>query len=148
MLAGMAELDNLTGKDKEFALEVANFVLKVAKESDRAAVIIGAARLDVGLERLLKKVMSHHPGGQDSLFDQDRPIGSFAARIALAYRLGLISDEVEHGLQMVRRIRNDFAHSIEDASLSDPSHRSRLQTTAGNGLNCVESILKKRKANP
>jgi hypothetical protein len=126
MLEAMEGLGGLSDKEKELANEVARFILKVAGESDRAAVIIGAARLDVGLEGLLKKVMSHHPGSQDSLFDQDRALGSFAPRIALAYRLGLISDEFEHALQMIRKIRNDFAHSIEDARLSDPSHKSRL----------------------
>lgn len=43
--------------------EMSNFVLSLAAEGDRSAVILGAARLDVGLERLLKQVMLHHPGG-------------------------------------------------------------------------------------
>ncbi len=70
--------------------------------------------------------MSHHPGGQDNLFDPDRPLGTFSAKINLAYRLGLISDDIEHAMQMIRRIRNEFAHSVEKASLSDGSHKSRV----------------------
>jgi len=70
--------------------------------------------------------MSHHPGGQDNLFDPDRPLGTFSAKIALAYRLNLIDRHIEHSLQMVRKIRNDFAHSINKASLSESHHKSRV----------------------
>lgn len=96
-------------------------------EGERAAVVVGAARLDLALERLLKSVMHHHPGGTDNLFDPDRPLGTFSSKIALAYRLGLISREVELSCQLVRRIRNDFAHSVGAASLSESAHSNRLR---------------------
>ena len=57
--------------------KLVTLVKGLVSESDRSAVILGAARLDVGLERLLKKAMSHQPGGQDSLFDPDRSLGTF-----------------------------------------------------------------------
>lgn len=131
-----SELDDETTNNKradmvdqqaiyQISEDFAAFVKGLAKESDRSAVILGAARLDVSLERLLKSIMSHHPGGQDNLFDPDRPLSSLSAKIALAYRLGLITNNVEHALQMVRKIRNDFAHSIEDASLADAPHKDR-----------------------
>lgn len=106
--------------------EAVDFVLGLAAESDRSAVILGAARLDVALERLLKQVMQHHPGGNDNLFDADRPLGSFAAKIALAHRLNLIDRHLEHALQMVRRLRNQFAHSVDKAFLSDSPHKGRV----------------------
>jgi len=107
--------------------EISNFVAGLAAESERSAVVLGAARLDLALENLLKASMQHHPGGSDNLFDPDRPIGSFSAKIALAYRLGIIDGQIEHALQMVRRIRNDFAHSIENATLADSRHRDRIR---------------------
>jgi hypothetical protein len=110
--------------------ELGTFIEGLASESDRSAVIVGAARLDVGLERLLKKAMSHQPGGQDNLFDIDRPLGTFGAKILLAYRLGLIDRDTESILQMIRRMRNDFAHSLETASLSDGPARSRTAEIA------------------
>lgn len=96
------------------------------KEGGRGAVLLAAARLDLALEKLLKATMLPNSGGDDNLFDSDRPLGTFSAKIALAYRLGLIDKAVEHSLQMIRRVRNDFAHSFEDASLSDHSRRNRL----------------------
>jgi len=98
-------------------------------QGDRAAVVLGAARLDVALEAALRSLMSNHPNGQDNLFDPDRPLGTLSAKIALAHRLGVIDQDVEHALQIIRRIRNDFAHSIEDESLSVQRHRDRLRSS-------------------
>jgi hypothetical protein len=106
--------------------ETTSFVFGLLREGERAAVVLGAARLDVSLERLLKKLMHPHPGGSDNLFDTERPLSSFSAKIALAYRLGVIDRNFEHALQMVRKIRNAFAHSIDVASLSDPPHNGQL----------------------
>lgn len=106
--------------------ETTRFVSGLAREGERAAVVLGAARLDVALERLLKKLMHPNPGGSDNLFDSQCPLGSFSAKIALAYRLGIIDRNFEHALQMVRKIRNAFAHSIKVASLSDSPHDGQL----------------------
>lgn len=108
------------------AVEAQKIALRLLKEGERGAVLLGAARLDFALERLLKGAMHPHIGGDDNLFDSDRPLGTFSAKIALAYRLGLIEKPVEHALQMIRRVRNEFAHSFEDARLTESEHRNRL----------------------
>lgn len=107
--------------------ETSSFVEGLAQEGERAAVVLGAARLDVALERFLKRLMHHNPGGSDNLFDPDRPLGSFSAKIALSYRLGAIDTNFEHALQMVRKIRNSFAHSAAISNLSEPSHSGQLR---------------------
>ena len=109
-----------------FAGEVSAFVMGLARESERAAVVLGAARLDVGLENVLMRSMRHCPGGSDNLFDSERPLASFSAKISIAHRLGLIDDEIERSLQLIRRIRNSFAHSIETETLSESAHKNRL----------------------
>jgi hypothetical protein len=63
---------------------------------------------------------------RDGLFLPERPLGSLGAKVALAHRLGLIDDQVERGLSVLRKLRNAFAHSAESASLNDDSHRMRL----------------------
>lgn len=108
------------------ASEAGNITTQLIKEGGRGAVLLGAARLDLALEKLLKATMNPHTGGEDNLFEPDRPLGTFSAKIALCYRLGLIDKQVEHALQMIRKVRNDFAHSFEDASLADHAHRNRL----------------------
>lgn len=117
-----------TDELKALSAEVGHFVGHLLMQGDRAAVVLGAARLDVALEAALSSLMSNHPNGQDNLFDPDRPLGTLSAKIALAHRLGVIDQDVEHALQIIRKIRNDFAHSIEDESLSVQRHRDRLRS--------------------
>ena len=106
--------------------EVIDFVVVLAGESERAAVVLGAARLETALEKLICRSMIPHPGGRDNLFDPERGLSSFLAKIAIAHRLGLIDREVERVLQLIRKIRNCFAHSIESERLSDAEHKNRL----------------------
>ena len=98
-----------------------------SKESDRAAVILGAAKLDLGLRGLLARRLLPNPSGQDELLDTDKPISTFSARINLAYRLGLIDKRFANWLHLIRRIRNDFAHEAVGAELGSGSHRDRVK---------------------
>ncbi|RQU12170.1 hypothetical protein DF157_24550 [Burkholderia cenocepacia] len=97
-------------------------------ESERAAVILAAAQLDVELEKVLKHVLVPCAGGTDLLFDADRALGTFSAKILMAHRLGIITLEFEHSLQLVRKIRNDFAHQIDTESLAGSKQRDRVET--------------------
>jgi hypothetical protein len=110
----------------EAAAEGARTVaLGMLRERGRGAVLVGVARVDAALEALLKAALLPATA-RESLFQTDRPLGSFGARIALARRLGLIESEVEHSLQALRKVRNDFAHSTADIALSEPAQQGRL----------------------
>lgn len=85
--------------------------LQMLQERGRGAVLVGVARVDAALERLLQAVLLPTAGRNDSLFQADRPLGSFGARIGLAHRLGLIETPVERALHTLRCVRNAFAHS-------------------------------------
>lgn len=109
------------------AVQAAKMIaLQMLNERGRGAVLVGVARVDAALERLLQAVLLPPPGPADSFFQPDRPLGSFGARITLAARLGLIDPPVEQALQTLRRVRNAFAHSTTTATLTDPCHADRL----------------------
>jgi hypothetical protein len=108
------------------ASAVRTIALQMLEERGRGAVLVGVARVDAALERLLLAVLLPSPGRSDALFQPDRPLGSFGARISLAHRLGLIETPVERALHTLRRVRNAFAHSSESASLGDADHAERL----------------------
>ncbi len=100
--------------------------LQMLEERGRGAVLVGVARVDSALERLLQAALLPSAGRADPLFQPDRPLGSFGARISLAHRLGLIETPVERALHTLRRVRNAFAHSSDSASLADPAFSARL----------------------
>lgn len=68
----------------EAAAEAARTVaLGMLHEHGRGAVLVGVARVDTALEALLRAALAP-PRGSETLFQTDRPLGSFGARIALA----------------------------------------------------------------
>jgi DNA-binding MltR family transcriptional regulator len=103
------------------------FVGEFARESDRASVILGAAKLDIQLYDVLRNALKPATGNVDELLDGDSPLGTFSSRIHLAYRLGLIDDELARALHLVRRIRNSVAHEITSADLASGAHRDRIR---------------------
>jgi hypothetical protein len=111
----------------QIAQDARTIALQMLEERGRGAVLVGVARVDAALERLLQAALLPAAGSSDTFFQSDRPLGSFGARITLAARLGLIDQPVERVLQTLRRVRNGFAHSTTTATLTDPSHAERLQ---------------------
>ncbi|MEX1231421.1 MAG: hypothetical protein WEB58_14335 [Planctomycetaceae bacterium] len=95
---------------------------------ERLMILLATARLDDLLKRLLQSTMLHQGGGQDSLFDPDRPLGTFSSRILLAYRLGLIDRDFESFLQALRKLRNNAAHATDHLDLSTSPHLDHIIT--------------------
>jgi len=103
------------------------FLDEFKKESDRAAVILGVAKLDLLLYQLLVKVFLSNVGSTDDLFDGDAPLSTFHAKIHMAYRLGLIDSDFARSLHLTRRIRNSFAHEVTGCTLDSGPHRERVR---------------------
>lgn len=104
-----------------------NFLMEFKKESDRAAVILGAAQIDTLLRQILLKYLMPNPSKSDELFDGEAPLASFSARINLIFRLGFITPNYAHALHMIRKIRNDFAHEVFGCSIESCPHRDRAK---------------------
>lgn len=57
----------------------------------------------------------------DLLFDGPQaPLGTFSAKIEFAYRMGLWTEDIKKSLNIIRRIRNQFAHKIVECDFTDP----------------------------
>lgn len=104
-----------------------DFLKEFTGESDRAAVILGAAQLDILLSQHIKALLLPSPTSNDELLDGDRGLGTFSAKINVAYRLGLIDSGMCSGLHLIRKIRNSFAHEAGATSLALGSHRDRVR---------------------
>lgn len=94
-------------------------------ESDRACAVLGAALLDVRLESLYSRRLRCFG---DELLSNSGPLGTFSARIRLARSLAWISDDVHNDLNLIRLIRNEFAHNVDHAlSFADQSIADRCR---------------------
>ncbi len=107
--------------------ELADIIEEFKKESDRACVILSAAKLDAQLYLLLSKTLKPSFGNQDELLDGDSPLGTFSSKINMAYRLGLLDSHFAKSLHLIRRIRNAFAHEFKSMSLTNGGHADRIR---------------------
>lgn len=97
------------------------------KETDRGAVIFAASLFDINLENLLKTFLLAETSSKDELFENvTGPLGNFSSKILMSYRLGLISRKFARDLQLIRKIRNEFAHNIHGCSFEHSSVKSRI----------------------
>lgn len=82
------------------------------EESDRAMAILGVAYLD---DLLRESILSLLVEGDvsDNLFRGYGPLATLSARIDMAFVLGLFGEGERRELNLLRKIRNEFAHSTE-----------------------------------
>lgn len=117
---------NLNDAFLESLEEICKFSEEFYSESERAAVIVGASKIDEILERLISKVLLPMAEKEDELFGNEKPLGTFSSKINIAYRLGLIDLEMRRALHIYRKIRNDFSHNIFGCRLNQEPHINRL----------------------
>src|SRR6185436_438885 len=90
------------------------------------------AQLDDWLGQLLQLYFIDHQKACDALLDDPGPVSTFGARIQLAFALGLISDNESRMLNLIRKIRNEFGHSVETRSFHiSPIKERCLELDAG-----------------
>ena len=121
----------MTSDTEDFGARIRDFMREFSAETDRAAVIIGAAKLDYLLYQLLSKFLLPSPTSNDEFLEGDAPLGTFSARINAAYRLGLIDASFARSLHLTRRLRNAFAHEPSSCSLDKSPHADRVRELMG-----------------
>ena len=98
----------------------------ISRESDRGCALVAAEYLDARLEKLLRAnfVMTR---GADDVFRYPGMLSSFAAKVLLADLLGLLPLDAIRDLTMIRKIRNDFAHSSTEATFATENIANRCK---------------------
>lgn len=100
----------------------ASWSQQLQSESERGMATTAVAILDHLLGRLIEGfLLDDFHATKKLLGDALSPLGSFSARIALTYSLGLISKDERDDLDSIRKIRNAFVHQPISPSFSDES---------------------------
>ena len=87
-------------------------LFNVEQTDERAISIIGGTFIEMALEHLLKAFLPENEKDVDKLFEFNQPLGNFSNKINMAFCLGLIDRVVKKDLDMVRKVRNKFAHDL------------------------------------
>jgi hypothetical protein len=117
------------------------------EDPDRSAALVGAAILESGLERILIHNLKVKTAElKEQLFQLRGPLGDFSSKISMAVAYGFISEAYGGELQIIRKMRNVFAHAITTVSFDTPEivrelDRSRI-------LSITRSTAKEIKATP
>jgi mannitol operon repressor len=80
------------------------------QEPDRSLAIVAASYLDDLLQSGLRERLRGSKKELDSFFGRQGFLDSFGARTMLARAIGFIDEKEYHDMELIRRIRNDFAH--------------------------------------
>ena len=97
-------------------MRVARALIGVKEYDDRSAVLVFGAMLDQHLEQAIGAVLYSTRKRTKKLFAYDDKEGggvlsTFAAKIKMGHALGLYGDEMLDDLELIKLIRNVFAHA-------------------------------------
>jgi hypothetical protein len=85
----------------------------LAKSDDRTAAIIGATVVEARLRSALEKRFQRDEKIEKEFFRSSGAMGSFSAKIDLAFLMGSLTKDAWHDLDLMKDIRNKFAHRID-----------------------------------
>lgn len=94
------------------------------EDSDRGAAIVAASFVENFIEYKLRHLMrSDDANVLGSTFEQDGPLATFSSKIKMGFLLRLLGKKARNELDTIRKIRNYFAHKLEDSKFSQSPFR-------------------------
>jgi DNA-binding MltR family transcriptional regulator len=103
------------------------FIEDLQKETDRGAALIGAAFIDNVMESMLRAYFVDDKEIVDEILNSNDLIGNLSVKGKLAYCLGLIGKENYRDINVIRKIRNEFAHLDKLVSFDMPDVKKLCQ---------------------
>lgn len=98
--------------------EFVPFAQELHAESDRGMALSGTSYLDDRLGQLIESYLCE-TNAKRLIWESNAPLGTFSARISMAFALGLVSEKERDQLNMLRKVRNHFAHDFR-MKMDDP----------------------------
>jgi hypothetical protein len=106
---------------KETARHIGEILRETLHASDRIAAISSAALVDDILGAAIgERFVKLGKDWQDRIFDNPlAPLSSFHSKIIIGYAMGIFGPLTRADLDIIRSVRNDFAHSAPSLSFND-----------------------------
>ncbi|QQO19447.1 hypothetical protein JJB98_05790 [Bradyrhizobium diazoefficiens] len=103
------------------------YLEELGKESPRGKVLISTGFMEQVLKEILCAFLVEGKVAEELFEGGNAPLGTFSARAKLAFTLGLVSEKEFQDLELIRKIRNEFAHNVK-ASFDDPAIVARRRS--------------------
>src|SRR5262245_57015075 len=88
-------------------------------ENDRSTIILTASIVDQAISASIQTQLLNHGAVRD-MFDPDGALGTFSAKISLAFGMRIYGKKTKHDLDLIRLLRNGCAHSEMPIRFSVP----------------------------
>ena len=106
------------GPDDEPELNALNrFMHIIGKQDERAMVLSLAAFIEDTLGRLLIAYFRTCKATRELIEGFNAPLGTLSSRIKAVYSFGLVSEQQFKDMEILRKVRNHFAHDWEGVTL-------------------------------
>ena len=113
----LADLSKLPPDEDELGAVWAEINL----QSHRAAAVLAGALVEDALQFAIQTHFVYLPRNErDKLFDYPGPLASFDAKIRVGYAMALYGPVIRNDLDVIRRIRNGFAHARKPITFDTP----------------------------
>ncbi len=96
-----------------------SFVRELELETDRGLPLVGAALIDDRLQETLRSFFCECRASGRLLDEGDAPLGTLSSRAQVCYALGLIDDFEFAEIDLIRKVRNEFAHAKHGVSFQN-----------------------------
>src|SRR5712692_31282 len=81
------------------------------ERNDRGAAILAATNVEIALRYALSRRLTLQKDQHECMFGLDSPLGTFDHKIRIAHALEVFGQQTKKNLDLVRAIRNAFAHA-------------------------------------
>ena len=98
------------------AEDLAKFVAELQRETDRGLPLVGTALIDEKLRDTLEAFFIEGKLANKLLDEPNSPLGTFSSRLDASFALGLIDEHEYYEINLLRKVRNEFAHSKHGVS--------------------------------
>ncbi len=97
--------------EKEHINDFSLYLEELRKESDRGLPLVGVALIDEKLKQTLKAFFVEGKISEKLLSGYSSPLETFSSRIDTCYALGLLDEFEYQEINLIRKVRNEFAHA-------------------------------------
>lgn len=106
-------------------LDSEGFMAEAENETDRGLAILAAAQLDVGLGKMLRSHIVDDSTADKLLLEDRAVLSSLSARLNAAYGFGWLSAMEFNDINIIRDVRNKFAHRLHGLTFETQAIRDR-----------------------
>lgn len=117
--------------DDEVLDNLNRFLALIGEQDDYAMILSLATFLEDTLGRLLLNYFRDCKATRELVEGFNAPLGTFSSRIKAGYAFGLVTEEQYRDLEILRKVRNAFAHNWEGVTLTRPDIKSMVGQLSG-----------------